>query len=153
LEDGHYPDNDALNAPEGRPRLGSTFRDGTSNTIVFAEKYARCVLNSPSYNGGSYWAYWNAFNLSTPKFFPKHAAFGIDYFNQANGKGPTCKFVMQPYPYIGNCDPTRASTGHTGGIQVGLADGTVRTVSEGVSGATWWAAMTPKSVDLLGGDW
>jgi prepilin-type N-terminal cleavage/methylation domain-containing protein len=139
---------------EGRPRLSGTFPNGTSNTILFAEKYARCILDSPAWNGGTYWAYWNAWQQGSPHptFGPKHAAFGIDFFN-SNAIGPTSKFVLQPAPWQGNCDPTRASTGHTGGIQVGLGDGSVRSVSASISGATWWAACKPYGNTPLGSDW
>jgi prepilin-type N-terminal cleavage/methylation domain-containing protein len=156
--EGHYPWEapprglGALTAHEGRPRLSATFSSGTSNTILFAEKYGRCVLTSPSLHGGTYWAYWNAWNISPPHFGPYHPGFSIDYFSP-NGIGPESKFVLQPSPWNGNCDPTRASTGHSGGIQVGLGDGSVRTLSSSISGTTWWAACRPWNAVPLGSDW
>jgi hypothetical protein len=157
---GHYayespPDGAGLfDVHDNRARLPATFPNGVSNTILFAEKYARCVLGSPSFNGGTYWAYWNAWNAPSPhpKFGPKHAAFGIDYFNP-NAIGPNSKFVMQPNPYLGNCDPTRTSTGHTGGMQVVLADGSVRTLASSITGTTWWQACMPFNTVPLGPDW
>jgi hypothetical protein len=62
-------------------------------------------------------------------------------------------FQLQPNPFIGGCDWTRASTGHTGGIQVVLADGSARNVSSGVSYATWWFAFTPNGGEVLPSDW
>jgi hypothetical protein len=65
-------------------------------------------------------------------------------------------FLMRPNPFTGtgaSCDWTRASSAHTGGIQVGLADGSVRTVAQGTSITTWWAAFTPSAGDLQGSDW
>ena len=53
----------------------------------------------------------------------------------------------------GNCDPTRASTAHTGGIVVGLADGSVRMLSADVSGDVWWAAVTPAGGEVQSSDW
>jgi hypothetical protein len=44
------------------------------------------------------------------------------------------------------------STAHTA-MQVGMADGSIRGVSSGVSGATWWAAVTPNGGETLGTDW
>jgi hypothetical protein len=38
-------------------------------------------------------------------------------------------------------------------MQVALGDASVRTLSGGMSGATWWAACTPSQGDVLGGDW
>ncbi len=67
--------------------------------------------------------------------------------------GPGSKFQVQPSPFLGNCDPTRAATAHASGIQVGLADGSVRTLAASMSGATWWAAVTPSEGEVLGSDW
>ena len=55
--------------------------------------------------------------------------------------GPSSKFQVQPTP--GNCDPTRAATAHAGGIQVGLADGSVRSLAPSMNPDTWWYAVTP----------
>jgi type II secretory pathway pseudopilin PulG len=38
-------------------------------------------------------------------------------------------------------------------VQVGMLDGSVRTVAEAVSHATWKAAMTPNGGEVLGPDW
>jgi hypothetical protein len=61
-------------------------------------------------------------------------------------------FQVKPTPFLGNCDPTRASTAHTG-ILVGLVDGSVRTLAPTMSGKTWWAAVTPEGGEVLGSDW
>ena len=67
--------------------------------------------------------------------------------------GPKSIFQVDPDPFLGNCDPTRASTAHTSGMQVGLADGSVRTLAASMSGDTWWAAVTPKGDEVQGADW
>jgi hypothetical protein len=46
-----------------------------------------------------------------------------------------------------------ASSSHTAGIQVGLADGSVHFVAQGVRPTTWWYALTAGSEDVLGSDW
>jgi prepilin-type N-terminal cleavage/methylation domain-containing protein len=156
---GHYRSESApdglgpLLAPEGRPRLPGTFQDGTSNTILFAEKYSRCRLGTdPNTNGGSFWAYWNAMGLPNPQGGPFLPWFACDLF-ASNGIGSSSKFQLQPNPYLGNCDPNRASTGHSGGIQVALADGSGRTVSAAISPDTWWAACTPAGGEVMPADW
>ena len=63
---------------------------------------------------------------------------------------PGSMFQVQPTPFLGNCDPTRAATAHAGGIQVGLVDGSVRTLAPSLSGDTWWAAVTPTGGEVLG---
>jgi prepilin-type processing-associated H-X9-DG protein len=47
----------------------------------------------------------------------------------------------------------RAVSPHTGGINVGMGDGSVRLVSTGVSSTTWFAACTPQGGEVLGNDW
>jgi prepilin-type processing-associated H-X9-DG protein len=51
------------------------------------------------------------------------------------------------------CDFTLASTGHSGTIQVGMGDGSVRGVSKSVSPTTWWFAFTPAGGEVLPSDW
>jgi prepilin-type N-terminal cleavage/methylation domain-containing protein len=117
--------------------ITSTFTDGSSNTIVFAESYSQCG------NRARAWAWW-WYNDWQP-----------DFANSAVGQlvGPGAKFQQQPNPWQSACDPRLTSTPHTGGIQVGLGDASVRTVNPAVSGTTWWAACTPQGGETLGGDW
>jgi hypothetical protein len=58
----------------------------------------------------------------------------------------------RPTPFLGNCDPTGASSAHEA-IVVGPADGSVRMLNPSMSGETWWAALTPAGSEVLGGDW
>jgi prepilin-type N-terminal cleavage/methylation domain-containing protein len=132
--DGSFPDWTFWN---GSPRLQASFTDGTSNTILIAEKYADC--NGPNGPGGAHWAWWDE-----DSWAPVFAFASI---------GPNSKFQIQPNPWNINCDWTRASTSHTGGMQVALADASVRGLSAGVSATTWWAACTPSAGDILGSDW
>jgi prepilin-type N-terminal cleavage/methylation domain-containing protein len=120
-----------------------TFTDGASNTILFAEKYALC--RNGSLDGGSYWADgWVRYGPRPPVF--ADSAWGLQ------GIGPASKFQVKPR-WDGDCDPSRAASGHTGGINVVLGDGSVRFLSEGISGTTWWYACTPAGGELLGEDW
>jgi prepilin-type processing-associated H-X9-DG protein len=139
--------------PDGNARISdSFFRDGTSNTIMVAEKYAHC--QNPFVEGGSLWAYDNI-DSSSPWFAPWHPGFEISFWSFIPGTtpvGPGSVFQLQPRDGT-NCDPTRASTAHTGGMNVCLADGSVRNISSGVSGQTWFAACTPSGEEVLGSDW
>jgi prepilin-type N-terminal cleavage/methylation domain-containing protein len=145
--------------PDGGARLPSTFPDGTSNTILLAEKLAQCTnAIFQSYfggQGGSLWAY-DSIDYTTPWFGPWHAFFEVGYWDYLPGVsaiGPASRFQLQPLPYIGNCDPTLASTGHTGAMNIALADASVRNVSPTISGVTWFAACTPNGGEALGPDW
>jgi prepilin-type N-terminal cleavage/methylation domain-containing protein len=119
---------------EGAARLPATFPDGTSNTILFAEKYARCDA------GGTLWA-----RVDTDPWQPAFGAFLT---------GPTSKFQLSPTPYAGPaCDPRRAATAHVGGMRVCLADGSGRSITAGISPDTWWTACTPAGGEVLAADW
>jgi hypothetical protein len=143
----------------GASRIPGTFSDGLSNTVLFTEKYARCeVPPLKATGGGTKWAH--AATSTTVKeehqsWWP--AVMVPDYAKYSpNAYGPTATFLVQPNPFTGTgatCDWTRASTGHSGTIQVGLGDGSVRGVSPSVSGTTWWYAFTPAGGEVLPSDW
>jgi hypothetical protein len=150
--------------PQGRNST-LAITDGTSNTIQHAEKYARCsntTLPPPPRNGGTAWAYvtsplfpWQPAPTILPvkAFQPGFAIPALALRGAPNAIGSGSKFQVQPAPFQGNCDPTRAATSHSGGMVTGLADGSTRTLSPGVSGDTWWAAVTPSGGEVLGPDW
>src|SRR5262245_28245525 len=149
---------------QGKARIPTDFEpDGTSNTILYAEKYARCTNTTmvPQFqDGGAAWAYCANGTFSwqpepmTPPVKMYLSAFCVPMLanlGAADALGPTSKFQVQPAK--GACDPTRTATSHSGGIQVGLVDGSVRTLAASLSGATWWAAVTPRGGEVLGPDW
>jgi prepilin-type N-terminal cleavage/methylation domain-containing protein len=153
-----------LPGPQGRTAFAA-ITDGTSNTILFAEKYARCTNTSmvPQFqDGGCAWAYGPApvFPWLQPPMTPARPGFGPAFAVRAfapmgapDAIGEGSRFQVQPTPFLGNCDPTRASTAHAGGMLVSLADGSVRTLSPTMSGKTWWAAVTPSDGEVLGVFW
>ena len=130
-----------------RAQLGVSFPDGTSNTILFAEKYARCTFPKKNYpEGGNFWAYWDT-SLNTE---PLHPAFAISWNAYCVNK--TIEIQYQPSPFLGNCDPTLPSTPHLV-APVALVSGSVRSIAPGMSGATLWALCTPAGDDNPGPEW
>jgi hypothetical protein len=131
----------------------STIVDGTSNTIFFAEKFRRCKPNGDEY--ASLWGHggWNM--LYMPHFAYGNAT-GTAGFTARSGLagvvGANSKFQVIPQNSL-QCNPMMTQSIHTGVILTGLGDGSVRTVTAGVSGTTWWAAVTPNGGDISGNDW
>jgi prepilin-type N-terminal cleavage/methylation domain-containing protein/prepilin-type processing-associated H-X9-DG protein len=118
----------------------TSITDGTSNTIFFTEKLALC--NSGPYQG-NYWPDWG------PIISSSDAPGG-----EADPTGPTAPiFQVRPLGNPANCTGDIASSPHTGGINVALGDGSVRFVTQNISPATWWYALTPSGGEVLGSDW
>jgi len=141
---GNYVFNWNIWAPTGdwaaaaNPRIPASFPDGTSNTIVFAEKIARCTDSS----GNTYSPLWGHGNWDY-NWFPTFQAW-IE-------QGPTVGFQVVPAPKT--CDHFRASSPHTAGMNVGLGDGSVRFIAQAMSPQTFWFACTPAGGETLGSDW
>ncbi len=106
--------------------------DGTSNTVFQAEKFAFCSSSGT----GDAWAY-------PPGFAPYYSAM-FAYYSLG-------------LPQIGilptAADYTLAQSAHTGTMNVGMGDGSVRGVTSGVSLTTWTYAEMPADGAVLGPDW
>jgi prepilin-type N-terminal cleavage/methylation domain-containing protein/prepilin-type processing-associated H-X9-DG protein len=131
-------------------RYPASLTDGTSNTIFYTEKLATC--NSGNYLD-NYWPDWGPI-ISSP--------------DENDPVGPPYQTTFPPgpqiTPYITKCPPNTngpcalcnggvASSPHTAGINVGMADGSVHFTAQGISNTSWWYAMTPNNGDILGPDW
>jgi prepilin-type N-terminal cleavage/methylation domain-containing protein len=148
---------------DSRARIPSSFQDGTSNTIVFAEKYSRC--DGTGAPGGVWWMRGvfqgqRGSPGGSDDSYPGDrlsAVFGggVSATGVAWLQGVNSKFQVQPPDFLqspGPCDRRLASTPHTV-MSVGLADGSVRSVSGTIDPAVWAAALTPSGGEVLGGDW
>jgi prepilin-type N-terminal cleavage/methylation domain-containing protein/prepilin-type processing-associated H-X9-DG protein len=140
--------------------IPSSFTDGTSKTILFAEKYANCTGNivdpgttvAVRYVGGSRWADWNWTDNV-------YSAGGQNYYFPAferlfnvNTSGVAQTPFLSRVNQNTNCDPRLASTGHFGGMNCAFADGSVRSIISEVEPASWFAACTPNFGDQTGSE-
>ncbi len=119
-----------------------TFSDGTSNTIMFSEKYTVCG-NSQSNVASFYWG-------ETGGTCNRTGGAG------GNGSVPGFYTLTTPQPkvsYNTQCNPCQLQAPWSGGIQVSLADGSTRLVNTSISAATWANAITPADGNPLGSDW
>jgi prepilin-type N-terminal cleavage/methylation domain-containing protein len=144
------------NGIDGAARLPATFGDGTSNTIIYATKYANCgpVNKFVGVPLGSAWPLIN-FNPVT-SVLTAGAYFGYTtHIPDANGVGVTFQARPVHPPQAGqvSCDPEYAQGFYVAGIQVALADGSTRFVTSSISGLTWRYALLPNDGNSLGSDW
>jgi prepilin-type N-terminal cleavage/methylation domain-containing protein len=134
---------------QGAARISTSFPDGTSNVIFFAERYGSCGSSgdpaAPT-TGASLW--WD----SNWWYRPLVCVNNIAQEPFTAGYQPCFLFQSRPN-WITACDPSRAQSLHTGGIQVVLGDGSARLVSDGISANTWAAACDPRDGTTLGTDW
>jgi len=112
---------------EGEANIPQTFLDGTSNTMVFAERYQVCGEHPCAWGYAAlyYWA---------PMFaYYSHAKF-------------------QNNPSQAECDPARPQSIGSDRIQIALGDGSVRSIAHAISPRTWWFACDPADGNALGDD-
>jgi prepilin-type processing-associated H-X9-DG protein len=152
----------------GTPNLNRTFSDGTSNTILLAEHFAfQCDQTNFDWSVD----YSQVIPGPVPPSLTTHRATFADSgpnVNQADdtrdvypvttGLPPVSVssipgLTFQVRPHVNGCDPRVPQTPHDGGMQVAMADGSVRTLSPAMSNSTFWGAVTPNRGEMLGGDW
>jgi prepilin-type N-terminal cleavage/methylation domain-containing protein len=117
-----------------------TFPDGTSTTILFAEKYSYC---GPQGDGSAF-------------FWGEEGGGGVRQGNPS-GIGSIPSFyglaVPQNMPAPAICNSLQLQAPWAGGIQISLADGSARMVSPNISATTWARACQPNDGQVLGSDW
>jgi hypothetical protein len=147
---------------DGKARIPTTFSDGQSNTIVFAEKYSRCDGHGL---GGTWWMRGvfhgaQSFSKGSDDSYPGDRLSAV--FGGGRGSdgtiwlsGTASLFLVQPQNFgqnPGPCKKELASTPHIS-MNVALGDGSVRNVSASISALTWAQALTPAGGEVLGPDW
>src|SRR5262249_49147024 len=140
-------------------RIPATIPDGTSNTIFMAEKYAVC---GPSGTSQSVF-YWGETCLTCGSSGNTSGACNrlANVHTNIGGTGSPPMFynstgaaavLPQIKPIPTSCNPCLLQSSFTGGILVGLGDGSVRLVSQGVTVTTWRNAVRPDDGNPLGND-
>jgi len=152
--------------------LPANIPDGLSNTILIAERYAICgnsnlqsglfyvqhIWAEDGQNAGPRAVYYGGFNVYfAPGFWAPdttnpNSQGRPDWQNVTNY--PWAFMPLPQFaPTINNCDPKRLQAFTVSGINVALADGSVRTISSSISQPTWGKACDPADGLTLGDDW
>jgi prepilin-type N-terminal cleavage/methylation domain-containing protein len=125
----------------GSASYTSTFKDGTSSTILFSEGYVNCPDPAMTAAYGSARVYgWGESNWN-----PTRMPMIENYY------------LPQWFPEPQDCLAGQLQSHQVGGILVGLADGSARLVGDSVTQAAWTAAMIPNDrrnpTDVPNGGW
>jgi prepilin-type N-terminal cleavage/methylation domain-containing protein len=147
---------------DGRARIAATFRDGTSNTIMFAEKLSRC--DGYGGLGGNWWmrgVYHGTNSFNGTNGPGSDDSFPADRLSSvfAGGQGTDTLWYQPGVTFtlpgsIPACDRRFASSPHDAGMNVSLGDGSVRFVPQSISLTTWQSALHPADgLSPSGPDW
>jgi prepilin-type N-terminal cleavage/methylation domain-containing protein len=112
----------------GTGSLPATFVDGTSNTLIVAESYA---------NANSVTRYWS----------------GTSTYFQATPGGPNYAITTPAKLSASGVTPPQPTGLSTAALMVGMADGSVRSVTSGTSQWTFYLACNPQDGYPMGSDW
>ena len=154
--------------------MESTFGDGTSNTILWTEHYAKCGsggfradyahpafrLDIPIRDGsGRTYPFWD--NIRRPSFAdidsgdtypvpnPMTGMAMAKVLKGSHGETPTM-FQLAPKP--SECDSAVPNSPHRDGLLITLADGSGRMLSGRVSEAIFWSLVTPAGGEVAAVD-
>jgi prepilin-type N-terminal cleavage/methylation domain-containing protein len=125
--------------------LPATFTNGTSNTVIFTERYAQA--NSTITSATATIVTHPNFTAPTVNFIPSNTA------------GPQPVGTLAPgLPQMAPGSSAKANDAlpqgcSTAAMMTGLGDGSVRAVTSGVILATWSNACNPQAGVPLGSDW
>jgi len=141
--------------------------DGSSNTVGFAEQYARCGLGEPDSTTAAppnnyfykLWAYRAPWRWERgPYFDTRLMSSGMKGTNQGDNSACTCidtsvAAVPQAQPTVDACNPYFVQAMDAAGCVVGMMDGSVRMVSTSVSPTVWVRALWPNDGYVVDGSW
>lgn len=149
---GHYAanyyvfGNPAAGNMQGRNTFAS-LRDGSTNTILFAEKYGNCTNT-----GSTSSVYTTLWADSTNFWRPTFCVNNLSRHPTVAGY-PACGKFQDAPNWLTECDASRAQSEHVGGMNVCLGDGSVRYLAASIDDTLWAHLCDPRDGNVISGDW
>jgi len=153
-------------------RFENGVSDGLSNTVLFAEKYARCDVANNSWQYFASVAIYNpeaSIHMFTLRTTGSPPVTGLRQENLNFYPAGTPTFQVKPSALIRTlsqfeaspgfnpasgstptCDFNTSQTPFSAGLLVTLADGSVRTLRPSIAPSVYWALMTPNRGEVPG---
>jgi hypothetical protein len=157
----------------------SSITDGLNNTIFVAERYASCgpgdegggnnawsvgqggiinfanhIWNEDGQQSGPVGEFYDPRAQIEPAFWVPLTPTSLGLKWQSLPNYPwSYAILFQVQPNKKLCNPRLLQSHSVGGINVGLGDGSVRLVAQGISNVTWGRAIDPQDAGVLGPDW
>jgi hypothetical protein len=174
----NYAGNVMVFNPSGQGSILTSMPNGTSNTVITGERIGNCDVSialgysssgqaiiGPAYG----WIYpdhgdgaqWSAFGWYTSGWYSNPSGNGTclrtDYYDWSANYSPPNPSANPNYVFDVNATITKCSIFVLNSphpvMQVGLGDGSVRSVSGSISKASWLAVCVPNSGQIPGSDW
>jgi prepilin-type N-terminal cleavage/methylation domain-containing protein len=132
---------------EGATRFDDV-RDGLSNTLFIAERYAGCGYSGDPKASTT----WGALLSDSTSVWRPH--FCMNGSTPPNTPYAPCNYYQITPDWINACDPTRAQSPHPSGMNVGVGDGSIRFIGPNMAQEIWEAICDPRDgSSLANGDW
>lgn len=125
---------------QGMAKLAFSFPDGTSNTVMYSERYGTCGSTGNVNDASTFGNLWSDSNRA---WRPVICINNVAQTPTAPGYPPCNMFQIAPN-WLAECDTTRAQSPHPEGIHVSLADGSVRFITSSLAPAVWAQACDPR---------
>jgi prepilin-type N-terminal cleavage/methylation domain-containing protein len=144
------------------PRLPGGFRDGTSNTLAYAERY--CGIPHP--DPAKWPVVYDAHDWGPAPFGivggTRRATFAdagwkdvlpVTAGNPAVTRPSVPGVTFQVRPKFEDADQHQLQALHSAGLLVAMLDGSIRTVRPSVRETVFWAMVTRSGGEVTAGDW